>query len=85
MIFEVIGWAGCALSSLISIPQLIRTLKLRRAGELSITTYTLACLTMVCFIVLAIHNGVIQLLVASATVLVIDSWLLVLIVKWRKR
>ena len=83
MVFEVIGWIGCALSSLISVPQLIRILRLRRAGDLSISTYVLACLTMVCFIILAIHEGVLQLLCASAVVLVIDIWILILAIKWR--
>ncbi len=85
MIFEIIGWVGCVLSALISVPQLVRTLRLRRAGELSITTYALACATMVCFIILAIYDRVIQLLFASATVLVVDAWLLILIIKWRRR
>jgi uncharacterized protein with PQ loop repeat len=85
VIFEVIGWIGCAASSLISIPQLIRTLRLRRAGELSVTTYAIACFTMVCFIILAVHEWVLQLLCASAVVLIVDIWILVLAVKWRKR
>lgn len=54
MITEIIGWIGVVLGILISVPQLIKSIKEKSTKGLSKQTYQLLFLTVLCYLVRAI-------------------------------
>jgi uncharacterized protein with PQ loop repeat len=51
---QILGWIGTTTGMLIGIPQLVKTIKTRRAGDLSATTFILIVVTSSCLLARAI-------------------------------
>jgi uncharacterized protein with PQ loop repeat len=53
-ISQIISWIGFGAGLFISIPQILRTIKLKRAHDLSIMTFFLIQISSVCFFIRAV-------------------------------
>ena len=51
---QTIGWIGFSSGFFISIPQILRTIKLKSTNDLSVTTFILIQITSACFLIRAV-------------------------------
>jgi uncharacterized protein with PQ loop repeat len=51
---QVLSWVGTVTGMFIGIPQLVKTVRTRKAGDLSATTFVLILITCSCLLVRAI-------------------------------
>jgi uncharacterized protein with PQ loop repeat len=51
---QILSWIGTATGMLIGIPQLVKTIRTRKTGDLSATTFILILMTCACLLVRAI-------------------------------
>ena len=54
MITELIGWIGVAAGVMVSMPQLVQSVKTKSTKGISIRTYQLLFLTVLCYLIRAI-------------------------------
>lgn len=54
MITEIIGWIGVALGILVSVPQLMKSIKEKSVKGVSLQAYQLLFLTVLCYLIRAI-------------------------------
>jgi len=82
MITEIIGWIGVTLSILISVPQLIKSVKEKSTKGLSRQTYQLLFLTVICYLIRAIAIKELIFIASNAINLVITGAILYLFKKY---
>jgi uncharacterized protein with PQ loop repeat len=80
---QVMSWIGFVTGTLIGIPQLIKTIRTKSAGDLSVTTYVLILVTCSCLLVRAVAIREIAFICYYSFLLLINSLQLFLI--WRYR
>ncbi|MCB0164998.1 MAG: hypothetical protein KDI79_12275 [Anaerolineae bacterium] len=78
---QLMGWVGFLTGLLIGLPQLIKTIKTKRTGDLSAATFALILITAFCFFVRAVAINELSLIVYYA--FVICSCLLQLLLIWK--
>ncbi len=85
MISEIIGWIGVVLGILVSIPQLIKSIKEKSTKGVSLHAYQLLFLTVLCYLIraIAIHEPI--FIVSNAVNLVITAVVLYLFKKYPDR
>lgn len=54
MLSETIGWIGVVLSVLVSLPQLLKSIKMKSTKGVSLQAYQLLFFTVLCYLVRAI-------------------------------
>jgi uncharacterized protein with PQ loop repeat len=56
-IIEIIGWLGVTLSAGSTYPQLYKTFKNKKAGDISVHAYTMIFIAVICYLIKAISIG----------------------------
>jgi uncharacterized protein with PQ loop repeat len=82
MITEIIGWIGVVLSILISVPQLIKSIKEKSTKGVSKQVYQLLFLTVLCYLIRAIAIRELIFIVSNAVNLVVTGMVLYLFKKY---
>jgi uncharacterized protein with PQ loop repeat len=80
---QVMSWIGVVTGTLIGIPQLVKTIRTKSAGDLSVTTYVLILITCSCLLVRAVAIREIAFICYYSFLFLINSLQLFLI--WRYR
>ena len=82
---QVLSWIGTATGMFIGVPQLVKTLRTRKAGDLSATTFILILITCACLLVRAIAIQEPAFIVYYSLLILINSLQLFLIWKYKNR
>lgn len=81
---QILSWVGTGTGMLIGLPQLVKTLRTRKAGDLSATTFILILITCSCLLVRAIAIREMAFIFYYAFLIVINSLQLFLIWKYKE-
>lgn len=84
IIFETIGFIAGICTAIVFLPQSIQTLKSKNTKELSLLSYIIYNLAMVCWIIYGWYLNSIQMIVFNTISFVFSIIILYLIVKNRK-
>jgi MtN3 and saliva related transmembrane protein len=82
---QVLSWIGIATGMFIGIPQLVKTVRTRKAGDLSAMTFILILITCSCLLVRAIAITELAFMLYSSFLILINSLQLFLIWKYKNR
>ena len=82
---QVMSWIGFVTGMSIGIPQLIKTIKTRSAGDLSATTFLLILVTCSCLLVRAVAIGEIAFICYYSFLILTNLLQLFLIWKFKDR
>ena len=80
---QILSWVGTTTGMLIGIPQLVKTVRTKKAGDLSATTFILILVTCSCLLVRAIAIRELAFVLYYAFLILINSFQLVLIWKYK--
>ena len=80
---QILSWVGTTTGMLIGIPQLIKTAKTKKAGDLSATTFILILVTCSCLLVRAISIREMAFIFYYTFLLLTNSLQLFLIWKYK--
>jgi len=80
---QVLSWIGSATGMLIGIPQLVKTVRTKKAGDLSATTFVLILITCSCLLVRAIAIKELAFIFYYTFLILINSLQLFLIWKYK--
>ena len=81
---QILSWVGTTTGMLIGIPQLVKTIKTKKAGDLSATTFILILVTCACLLVRAIAIREMAFIFYYTFLILINSLQLFLIWKYRE-
>ena len=81
---QILSWVGTITGMLIGIPQLVKTLKTKKASDLSAMTFLLILITCSCLLVRAIAIQEPAFIFYYAFLILINSFQLFLIWKYKK-
>ena len=82
---QILSWIGSATGMLIGIPQLVKTVRTKKAGDLSATTFVLILITCSCLLVRAIAIKELAFMVYYTFLILVNSIQLYLIWKYKER
>ena len=82
-ISQILSWVGTTTGMLIGIPQLVRTVRTKKAGDLSATTFILILVTCSCLLVRAIAIREMAFIFYYTFLILFNSLQLVLIWKYK--
>jgi len=82
---QILSWTGTATGMLIGIPQLVKTIRTRKAGDLSAITFILSLITCSCLLVRAIAIQEPAFIFYYIFIIFINSLQLFLIWKYKTR
>lgn len=82
---QVLSWIGTATGMFIGIPQIVKTIKIKRADDLSPTTFILILFTCSCLLVRAITIKEPAFILYYTFLILINSLQLFLIWKYKNR
>ena len=82
---QILSWIGTGTGVLIGIPQLVKTVRTKRVGDLSVTMFVLILVTCSCFLVRALVIREMALIFYYAFLIVINSVQIFLIWKYKDR
>ncbi|HEU0295903.1 MAG TPA: SemiSWEET family transporter [Anaerolineales bacterium] len=80
---QILSWIGTSTGMLIGIPQLIKTIKTKKASDLSATTFILILITCSCLLVRAIAIQELAFIFYYTFLILINSLQLSLIWKYK--
>lgn len=80
---QILSWVGTTTGVLIGIPQLLKTVRTKKAGDLSATTFILILVTCSCLLVRAIAIRELAFVLYYTFLIFINSFQLVLIWKYK--
>lgn len=75
---QIIGWIGVVLGASISVPQVIKSLKEKSTKGVSLRTYQMLFLTIICYLVRAVAIGAPVFIVGNTLSLITCSFMLYL-------
>jgi MtN3 and saliva related transmembrane protein len=81
----VLGLFAAALTTLSFLPQVIKTWKAKSADDLSLSTFSMFCAGVVCWLIYGLLVEDIPVIVANAVTLVLAGTVLVLALIYRRR
>lgn len=84
-ITKLISWIGFACGMLISVPQIIKTLKTKNTEGVSALTFMLIEITALCFLIRVLSIGEYALVAYYIFIMLAGGIQLTLILKYRKR
>jgi uncharacterized protein with PQ loop repeat len=84
-ISPILGWVGTTTGMLIGLPQLVKTIKTRKAGDLSATTFILILVTSSCLLARVVAIRELAFIFYYAFLISINSLQLFLIWKYKER
>ncbi len=82
---QILSWIGTTTGMFTSIPQLVKTIKTRKVGDLSPTTFVLIVITCSCLLVRMIVIHEMAFIFYYTALVLINSLQLFLIWKYRQR
>ena len=82
---QILSWVGTTTGMLIGIPQLVKTVRTKKAGDLSATTFILILVTCSCLLVRAIAIKELAFIFYYTFLIFVNSLQLFLIWKYRIR
>jgi uncharacterized protein with PQ loop repeat len=82
---QVLSWIGTATGMFIGIPQLVKTIRTEKAGDLSATTFVLILITCSCLLIWAIAIQEPAFIFYYTFLILINSLQLFLIWKYKDR
>jgi len=82
---QVLSWVGTATGMFIGIPQLVKTVRTRKTGDLSATTFNLILVTCSCLLVRAIAIKEMAFIFYYTFLILLNSLQLFLIWKYKDR
>lgn len=80
---QILSWVGTTTGMLIGIPQLLKTVRTKKAGDLSATTFILILVTCSCLLVRAIAIREPAFVLYYSFLILLNSLQLVLIWKYK--
>lgn len=81
---QVLSWIGTGTGMLIGLPQLVKTVRTKKAGDLSATTYLLILITCSCLLVRAITIQEAAFIIYYTFLILVNSLQLFLIRKYKE-
>jgi uncharacterized protein with PQ loop repeat len=81
---QVFSWMGTVIGTLVGIPQLIKTIRTKKTGDLSVMTFVLIVVTCSCLLARAIAIREAAFMFYYTFLIVINSTQIFLILKYRK-
>ena len=85
MIGYWIGWIGVGFGILVPLPQLIKMIRTKSLNDISLGTYVLLVITMLCYLIHAIYIKSPVFTVAQSINLTTNSVVLLLLIRHRIR
>jgi uncharacterized protein with PQ loop repeat len=82
---QILSWVGTTTGMLIGLPQLVKTVKTRKAGDLSATTFILILVTCACMLVRAIAIRELAFMLYYTFLLIVNALQLFLIWKYKEQ
>jgi len=82
---QIMSWIGFVVGMFIGVPQLVKTVRTKKAGDLSPTTFVLILITCSCLLVRAITIKELAFVCYYVFLIFINSLQLFLIWKYRDR
>ena len=82
---QILSWIGAAAGMFVGIPQLVKTIKTGKTGDLSAATFTLILITCACMLVRAIAIKEAAFIFYYTLLILINSLQLFLIWKYKDR
>ena len=82
---QLLSWIGTTTGMFIGLPQLVKTVRTKKAGDLSPTTFILILITCWCLLVRAIAIKEMAFIFYYAFLILINSLQLFLIWKYKKQ
>ena len=82
---QVLSWIGTGTGMLIGLPQLVKTIRTKKTGDLSATTFILILITCSCLLVRAIAIEEMAFIFYYAFLIIVNSLQLFLIWKYREQ
>ena len=80
---QVLSWVGTGTGMLISLPQLVKTVRIKKSNDLSATTFILILITCSCLLVRAIAIQEMAFIFYYAFLIFVNSLQLFLITKYK--
>jgi MtN3 and saliva related transmembrane protein len=84
VMFEIIWTTGSLIVSLSSLPQILKTYRTRKAGDLSISYLAVLLLGMTLILVYAIHTGDLIFIFGNLASVLLVAFLIVLLLLYRR-
>ncbi|CAG1011840.1 hypothetical protein ANAEL_04285 [Anaerolineales bacterium] len=82
---QIFGWMGTVIGTFIGIPQLIKTIRTKKTGDLSATTFVLIVITCSCLLARAIAIREAAFIFYYILLILINSTQIFLIWKYREQ
>jgi len=82
---QILSWVGTGTGVLIGIPQLVKTVRTKRVGDLSTTMFVLILVTCACFLTRAIVIKETAFIFYYAFLIIMNSLQIFLIWRYRDR
>jgi uncharacterized protein with PQ loop repeat len=82
---QVLSWIGTATGMLVGLPQLVKTVRTKKTGDLSGTTFILILITCACLLVRAITIKELAFICYYTFLILINSLQLFLIWRYKDR
>ena len=82
---QILSWVGTAIGMFIGIPQLVKTIRTKKTGDLSTVTFILILMTCACMLVRAIAIKEAAFIFYYTLLILINSLQLFLIWKYKDR
>ena len=82
---QIFGWLGTAIGMCVGIPQLVKTIRTKKTGDLSATTFILIVMTCSCLLIRVIVIKEAALIFYYIFLIFINSLQIFLIWKYRDR
>jgi MtN3 and saliva related transmembrane protein len=82
---QFLGWLGTVIGIFIGIPQLVKTIRTKKAGDLSVITFILILMTCSCLLVRAIAIKELAFIFYYIFLILINSLQIFLIWKYKER
>jgi uncharacterized protein with PQ loop repeat len=82
---QILSWVGTGTGVLIGIPQLVKTVRTKRVGDLSVTMFILILVICSCFLVRAFVIREMAFILYYAFLIIINSLQIFLIWKYKER
>jgi len=79
---DIIGYLGASLTTIAFLPQVIKTIRLRKADEISLIMYILFCVGLLCWLVYGVMIVNLPLIGANGIALVLSSIVLFFKIKF---
>lgn len=82
---QILGWTGTVIGTFVGIPQLVKTIRTKKTGDLSAMTFVLIVVTCSCLLARAIAIREAAFMFYYTLLIVINSLQIFLIWRYRER